>query len=305
MQHTLAQSIFMEGVGLHSGAQVRLTIRPAAPDQGIVFRRTDVTGKNAVIAARWDNVVDTTLCTVIANKDNVRVGTIEHLMAALRGSGVDNALIEVDAAEVPIMDGSSAPFVERIQKAGTVAQDLPRRAIKVLKTVEVEQGGKTVTISPSIGCSFAGQIDYDHPHIGTQRFEVQLVNGNFAHELSEARTFGFIKDVEAMRAAGLARGGSLENAVVLTESGVANPEGLRFSDEFIRHKVLDAIGDLFLAGGPVLGAYEGVRAGHALNNQLLRKLFADETAWTPVDLYVDAGCAEDAVHQAFRDYVAA
>lgn len=286
MQHTLKNAVTISGIGLHSGAVVTMRLLPATADHGIVFMRTDRDGDN-IIPARWDHVVDTRLCTVIGNASGATVGTIEHVMAALRGCGVDNLLIEIDGAEVPVMDGSSAPFVEAIDDAGVQVQAAPRRAIRILKEVVVEEEGKRVRLSPAQGSVFAGQIDFRHPVIGSQFYETRLVNGNFRHELSEARTFGFLEEVEALRAIGLVRGGSTDNAIVLDKGRVLNDEGLRFSDEFIRHKLLDAVGDLFLAGGPILGAYEGYRAGHALNNAILRKLFADRDAWKMVDLFMD------------------
>ncbi len=285
MQQTLARSLTIRGVGLHSGAVVTMTLRPAAADHGIVFVRTDVTDRGNTIPARWDHVVDTRLCTVIGNADGVTVGTIEHLMAALRGCGIDNTVVEIDGPELPVMDGSSAPFVALIDEAGVRAQALPRRAIKVLREVSVEQDGKRATLKPAEGSVFAGEIDFRHPAIGVQSFETHLYNGNFRHDLAEARTFGFVEEVEALRKMGLARGGSLDNAIVLDRETVLNAEGLRFADEFIRHKLLDAVGDLYLAGGPILGAYEGTKAGHALNNAILRELFATPGAWVLVDQY--------------------
>ncbi len=287
MQHTLKSAITFNDVGLHTGHKVTMTVKPAAADHGIVFVRTDVTDRDNVVPALWNAVVDTRLCTVIGNADKVTVGTIEHLMAALRGCGVDNVLIEINGPEVPVMDGSSAPFVARIDEVGTAAQDAPRRGIKVLKEVIIEEDGKRVRLSPAKGSVFGGQIEFANAVIGKQYFETTLVNGNFRHDLSEARTFGFLKDVEALRAAGLARGGSLDNAIVLDDGRVMNKDGLRFHNEFIRHKLLDAVGDLFLAGGPILGAYEGFRASHDLNNKILRKLFATEGAWMSVDIYVE------------------
>lgn len=288
MQKTLNHAIVIDGIGLHSGAAVHMHVMPAPVGHGIVFRRTDdVQGRDPLVPARWDCVVDTRLCTVIANADGVSVGTIEHLMAAFSGCGLDNALVELDAAEVPIMDGSSVVFVREIMAAGLREQRLPRRAIRVLKEVVVRDGDKEARLSPSVCPVFSGRIDYGHPDIGTQRYTMKMVNGNFRHDLADCRTFGLLADVEAMRAAGLALGGSLENAVVLDDNGVMNPEGLRCHDEFIRHKILDAVGDLYLAGGPVLGAYDAVRGGHAMNNAVLRALFADDTAWEAVDLYVE------------------
>lgn len=283
MQHTLKTSIALSGIGLHSGKPIQLVLHPAAPDHGIVFVRTDRDGNNR-IPALWDHVVDTRLCTVIGNKDSAIVGTIEHLMAALRGCGIDNALIEIDGPEVPAMDGSSKPFVDLIEKAGIAAQSAPRRAIHILKDITIEQDGKAVSLSPAEEFIFAGEIEFDHPQIGYQRYEMKLLNGNFKHDLADCRTFGFAHEVEMMRQAGLALGGSFDNAIVLDKAAVMNPGGLRHGDEFIRHKLLDAIGDLYLAGMPILGAYEGVKAGHALNNQLLRKLFTSPESFEIINL---------------------
>ncbi len=287
MQHTLETSIHLSGTGLHSGKTVRLAIHPADVDHGIVFKRVDLADQDNVIPASWDHVVDTQLCTVIGNETGATVGTIEHLMSALRGCGIDNALIEVDAPEVPIMDGSARLFVDAIEEAGAVSQSAPRRAIRVLKEVSYQDGDKFVRLSPSPMPVYSGRIDYDHPDIGVQDYSLSLIGANFKHDVSDCRTFGFLKDVEAMRAAGLALGGSLDNAIVLADDSVINEEGLRCTDEFIRHKVLDAVGDLALAGGPVLGHYHGVKAGHELNNRILKVLFADPEAWEVVDYYVD------------------
>ncbi|MGB0720138.1 MAG: UDP-3-O-acyl-N-acetylglucosamine deacetylase [Bdellovibrionales bacterium] len=279
MQNTLQSSIALTGVGLHSGTAITLTLKPAAANTGIVFKRVDISDKNNVIPALWNRVSDTQLCTVISNEDGVSVGTIEHVMSALRGCGVDNAVLEIDGPEVPIMDGSADPFVNAIDRAGIAAQNAPAKYIKVLKPVSVEQSGKRVTLTPADGAVFGGEITFDHPDIGTQKFETQLVNGNFRHDIASARTFGFLHEVEWMRERGLAQGGSLDNAIVLDRESVMNAEGLRFEDEFIRHKLLDAIGDLYLAGMPIIGAYDGVKAGHAMNNAILHALFADEDAY--------------------------
>jgi UDP-3-O-[3-hydroxymyristoyl] N-acetylglucosamine deacetylase len=264
-----------------------MVVRPAPVDHGVVFVRTDWTAGDTVIPALYDRVVDTRLCTVIANESGASVGTIEHIMSALRGCGVDNVVIEIDGPEVPIMDGSANPFVEMIDHAGLRAQPQPRRAIQVLKTIEVRDGDKWVRLSPSNGFSFGGAIEYAHPMIGTQSYDMKLVNGNYRHDIAAARTFGFAREVEMMRRNGLALGGSLDNAIVLSDESVMNDEGLRFADEFIRHKLLDAIGDLYLAGGPILGSYEGFKGGHALNNRLLRALFSTPDAWARVDLFVE------------------
>ena len=283
MQNTVKTTAYLKGVGLHSGKDITLSVHPAEAGHGIIFVRTDITDKDNVIPARWDHVVDTQLCTVIGNKDGVTVGTIEHLMSALRGSNIDNARIELDGAEVPVMDGSAMPFVKLIEEVGVEAQAAPRKIIRILKEVSVEKDGKRVVLRPAEGAVFGGEIDFDHPEIGAQYFETRLLNGNFKHDIAEARTFGFLHEVEWMRSQGLALGGSLDNAIVLDKQGVMNPDGLRFNDEFIRHKLLDAIGDLYLAGAPIVGAYEGYKAGHEMNNLILHALFADDSAYEIVE----------------------
>lgn len=288
-QKTVSGPLSFEGVGVHSGEVMTMVLHPAPVGHGIVFVRTDITDGRNRIPALWDRVADTRLCTVIANESGVSVGTVEHLMAALRGCGIDNVRIDIDGPEVPVMDGSSKPFVEAIERAGPRVQDQTRRMIKVLKPVCVERDGKQASLKPSERSMFSGEIDFAHEDIGRQTYETELVNGNFIHELSEARTFGFLHEVEYLRAQGLALGGSLDNAIVLDRDGIMNKDGLRYKDEFIRHKLLDAVGDLYLAGAPIIGAYEGSKAGHALNNELLRALFADEEAWT----YVDPGMTPD------------
>lgn len=287
MQRTLKQSVEFSGVGLHSGRPVRMVLHPARPDHGIVFVRSDITDRNNVIPALYDYVVDTKLCTVIGNEAGARVGTIEHLMAALRGCGVDNVLVEIDGPEVPVMDGSSAAFVNDMQEAGFAVQDKPRRAIRILKEVTLEKDGKKVSLKPGHVSTFIGEIEFDHPAIRNQRREITLVNGNFCHDLANSRTFGFAHEVEALRKMGLAKGGSLENAIVLDDEKVLNEGGLRHEDEFIRHKLLDAIGDTALAGGPIIGTYEGEKMGHEMTNLLLHKLFETKGAWTYEDSYMD------------------
>ena len=287
MQQTLQKPAILSGIGLHKAVATTLRVLPADVNHGIVFKRVDITDRDNVIPARWDHVVDTQLCTVIGNKEGVTVATIEHLMAALRACGIDNAMIEIDAQEVPIMDGSSAPFVEAFDLAGIQKQSEPRRVIRVLKEVTYTEGDKTVSLSPSAVPVYAGELQYDNTFIGTQRFEIKLVNGNFRHDLADCRTFCLKQDVEMMQANGLALGGSLDNAVVVDDTGIMNEDGLRCDNEMIRHKLLDAIGDLALAGGLVVGAYDGVKIGHAMNNKLLHALFADDSAWEYADLYVD------------------
>lgn len=291
VQYTIKNKTTISDIGLHSGAQITMHLLPAPENQGIVFIRSDIIDGDNVIPARWDKVVDTQLCTVIGNDNGARVGTVEHLMSALRGCGVDNLTIEIDGAEVPAMDGSAMPFVEVIEQAGLQEQDAPKRAIRVLKEICVEDNGKSVTLKPDESCVFAGEIEFDHGEIGYQRFETQLVNGNFKHDIAQARTFGFLHEVEYMRSQGLGLGGSLNNAIILDKEGVMNPTGLRFSNEFIRHKLLDAIGDLYLAGGQILGLYDGVKAGHAINNAILHSLFSSDDNWEYVDLPVSKGHA--------------
>lgn len=296
MQHTVSRIIELSGVGLHSGAETVLRLLPAEIGTGLVFRRVDVTDRDNMIPARWDSVVDTRLCTVVANKAGVSVGTIEHLMAALSACGVDNAVLELDAPEVPIMDGSSAPFVDAINEAGLKTQAAPRRAIKVLKEVSVIDGDKIVTLKPGIGSRFKAGIDFAHPSIGQQSFEIELFSGDFETKISDARTFGFAHEAKALRAMGLALGGSMDNAVVLDEKAVMNPEGLRHSDEFARHKVLDAVGDIYIAGGPMIGHYEASKPGHNMNNRVLQALFADSQNWEWCDIYMNSVSSPPATH---------
>ncbi len=278
-QQTLVAPVRIVGIGLHSGRDITMTLNPAAANTGIVFVRTDVTEGDNEIPALWNCVVDTQLCTVIANENGASVGTIEHVMSALRGCGIDNVHIEIDGAEVPIMDGSAMPFVNAIEAVGVSVQGAPKRMIRVLKEVSVEDQGKRVTLKPDDACVFAGEIEFDHADIGHQRFETRLMNGNFKHDIAEARTFGFYEQAAWLRERGLGLGASLDNAIVLNDDGVMNPNGLRFSNEFIRHKLLDAIGDLYLAGAPILGLYDGVKAGHAINNEILHALFASDDNW--------------------------
>ncbi len=308
MQQTILKTATLSGTGLHSGAETTLRIRAADTYQGITFIRKDVTDRDNVIPARWDTVIDTRLCTVIGNAAGVTVGTIEHLMAALRACGIDNAMVELDGPEVPIMDGSSAPFVELIQKAGLKAQTAPRRAIKIMKEITLQDGDKRVTLKPAVGSRFRAEIDFSHPAIGRQTYEVEMLSDQFVTEIADARTFGFIHEVNALRAQGLALGGSLDNAVVLDQTKVMNEDGLRYDDEFARHKVLDAVGDIYLAGAPIIGLYEAYKPGHALNNQILRQMFATPDAWTYVDLFMDLDvapvCLETAQSPAFAQAVA-
>jgi UDP-3-O-[3-hydroxymyristoyl] N-acetylglucosamine deacetylase len=253
-----------------------MTLRPAAPDSGISFRRLDA---DAELRAIWSNTVESALSTVLSNGEGIEIGTIEHLIAALAGCGIDNAVVELDGPEVPIMDGSAAPFVALIERAGIVAQDPPRRAIKILKPVRVSDNGASAALLPEHGFSMSFEIEFDNALIRRQDLTLSVEPDNFKAELAAARTFGLLDDLPRLRAAGLARGGSLENAVVVSGDRVLNAGGLRFADEFVRHKLLDAYGDLYLAGGPIIGHFRGVRSGHALTRRLLAALFADRGAW--------------------------
>jgi UDP-3-O-[3-hydroxymyristoyl] N-acetylglucosamine deacetylase len=278
-QRTIKEIAICEGVGLHSGEAATITLLPSPAGSGIVFERSDVEPEKSLIPARWDNVVDTRLCTVIGNDHGVCISTIEHLMAALSGCGVDNVKIEIDGPEVPIMDGSSGPFVKLIEKAGLVEQDKPRRVIRVLKPVEVQVGEARAALAPADSCSLDVGIDFEGTAVNKQSFAMGFVNGAFCKELAEARTFGFLHEVEAMQAAGLGKGGSLDNAIIVDGSKIMNEGGLRYDDEFVRHKILDAVGDLYLAGALIVGSFAGARSGHAINNKLLHALFEDDDAW--------------------------
>lgn len=290
LQHTLKSEIGCSGTGLHTGNTVSIVLKPAPENTGIVFRRTDEAGKNAEIEARVENVVEATLCTTLGNDEGIKIATVEHLLAALAGCRIDNVLVEVDGPEMPIMDGSAAPFVFLIECAGVVAQSKPRRVIEVLKRVAVSDNGREASLSPGHGFSVGFEIDFDSDAIGKQDKSVRLVNGTFKGEISRARTFGFAEEVDQLRKMGLARGGSLDNAVVVSGNEILNEEGLRYEDEFVRHKILDCVGDLYLAGAPISGHFQGFRSGHAMNHAIVRALFADPTAWR----YVDA--AED-IHE--------
>ena len=276
-QHTLAAPTIFAGVGLHTGRRVRAAIVPAQAGVGVVFVRTDLGGKT--IPARADHVVNTRLNTVLGDGSGAMVSTVEHLMAALAALEIDNVLIELDGPEVPIMDGSAKPFVQLIEHVGRRRQEAPRQYLEVLAPIEVCDGERSARLCPASRLELALEIDFDSPVIGRQRIELALDETSFRAELAEARTFGFLHEVEALRAAGLALGGSLENAVVVAGEGVLNPEGLRSRDQFVRHKALDALGDLYLLGHPLIGRYEGVCAGHALNNALARELLARPDAW--------------------------
>ena len=279
LQHTLGAPAVFAGVGIHTGAHVRVAVRPAAAGAGITFIRVDVDDLDRVVPARAETVCNTRLGTVIGNADGVTVSTVEHLMAAFCALGVDNAVVELDGPEVPIMDGSAQPFIELLDRAGRRRQEAPREYIEILEAVEVIEGDKRATLSPSDRFEVAFEILFDTRAIGRQRVDLAVDEEVFRAEIADARTFGFLHEVDALRAAGLARGASLENVVVIDGDMVMNAEGLRRPDEFVRHKALDAVGDLYLLGAPLLGRFEGIYAGHALNNAVVRALLARPGAW--------------------------
>lgn len=282
MQTTLKSSVTFKDVGLHSGAPVRMVVRPASAEYGIWFSRTDVVGADNLIPARWDSVVPSKLCTKLVNDAGISVSTVEHVMAALAGCGIHNALIEIDGPEVPILDGSSAPFVEAFLQRGLRGLDAPVRALQILEPVEVQDGQARARLVPADTLQIDFHIQFDDAAIGRQKKSLDMVNGAFVRELCDSRTFCRKADVDFMHANGLALGGTLENAVVVDGDAVLSPGGLRHEDEAVRHKMLDALGDLSLAGAPILGRYEGHRAGHALTNKLLRALFARPQAYRMV-----------------------
>ncbi len=284
-QRTVKALVRTQGVGLHSGQRVELTLRPAPPDTGIVFRRVDlpVPVEIRVSASR---VTDTRMASTLSAADtgegaSVKVATVEHLMSALAGLGIDNLIIDVTAAEIPILDGSAGSFVFLIQSVGLLEQAAPKRFIRVKRAVEVRDGDKWARLEPHFGFKLRFSIDFGHPAINAtvQQVEVDFANASYVSAISRARTFGFMQDVESLRSHGLARGGSLGNAIVMDESRVLNSDGLRSDDEFVKHKILDAIGDLYLVGHPLLASYSAHKSGHAMNNLLLRALLADETAF--------------------------
>ncbi len=281
-QRTLNNTIRATGVGLHTGEKVYLTLKPAAVNTGIVFRRTDL-DPVVEIEAKAMNVGDTTLSTSLVNGD-VRVSTVEHLLSAMAGLGIDNAIIDVTAPEVPIMDGSAGPFVFLIQSAGIIEQDAPKKFIRIKKLVEVSQEDKTASFKPFDGFKVTFTIHFDHPAFKERNKEVTVdfSSTSFVKEVSRARTFGFMHEFEYLRSQGLARGASMDNAIAVDDSQVLNQDGLRYEDEFVKHKVLDAIGDLYLLGNSLIGEFNAFKSGHALNNMLLRELLAQKDAWEVV-----------------------
>ena len=286
-QRTIRSPVRAAGVGLHSGERVTLVLHPAPPNHGIRFRRSDM-DPPVVIAALADRVNDTRMASTLSAappaSDQIRVATVEHLMSALAGLGVDNLLIDVDAPEIPILDGSAGTFVYLLQQAGLVEQAAPKRFVRVLQSIEVRDGDKWARLDPYFGFRLDFSIAFNHPAIDAtgQRVEFDFARDSYLKEIARARTFGFVQDVEALRAHGLAQGGSLGNAIVMDEWRVLNSDGLRYADEFVKHKVLDAIGDLYLLGRPLLASYVAHKSGHAMNNRLLRALLAQPQAWTEV-----------------------
>ena len=305
-QRTLKNSIRATGVGLHTGTKIHMTLRPAAPDTGIVFRRVDLP-EPVDIPAFAENVGETRLGTTLVHGD-AKVSTVEHLLSAFAGLGIDNALVEVDAPEVPIMDGSAGPFVFLLQSAGIAEQSAPKRFVRVRRTVEVRQGDKWARFDPYDGFKVNFEIEFDHPIFRrhSQKASMDFSTTTYLKEVSRARTFGFMRDLETMRKHNLALGGNLDNAIVLDDSKVLNEEGLRTEDEFVKHKILDAIGDLYLLGHSLIGEYTGFKSGHELNNRLLRALLADRSAWEELTFerpeqapiaYVEPRSPQEAVSQ--------
>jgi len=278
-QHTLQGPALFAGIGVHTGDHTRVTVRPAPTDSGIIFVRTDIKDRDNRIAVSAEAVCKTQLGTMIANAAGVTVSTIEHLMAALVMSEIDNAVIELDGPEMPIMDGSALPFIQVLDQVGRRAQETPRRFIEILTPIEVIDGDKLARLEPADRFEVAFEIAFASAAIGRQRVDMPMGVKIFRRELADCRTFGFLHEVEALRARGLAQGGSIENAVVIDGDQILNPEGLRRPDEFVRHKALDAIGDLFVLGAPIMGRFEGVLAGHGINNALVRALAASPKSW--------------------------
>ena len=292
-QKTLKEKVGCTGIGLHTGKKIRLNIRPARIDTGIKFIRTDLAGR-PTIKAHFDNVIDTTLATTIGNK-KCRVSTIEHLMATFFGLGIDNAVVELDGPEVPIMDGSAAPFVFLIKSAGIREQNKPKHFIVIKKPFKMDEGDRSVFIYPSNEIKITYMIDFWHPLLRNQEYELNFSGRDFVREISRARTFGFLSDVQTLKANGLARGGSLDNAVVIDDFRIINEGGLRFNDEFVRHKILDFIGDLSIVGGPVIGRFVVKKSGHYLNHCMLQKLMKSKKHWERLTFKTPRGCTDNSL----------
>ncbi|WP_039454695.1 UDP-3-O-acyl-N-acetylglucosamine deacetylase [Candidatus Jidaibacter acanthamoebae] len=281
-QHTISKPIEIQGIGVHSGKESYLKLLPAKENHGIVFKRIDLK-ENNIIAANFDNVIDTTLCTVIGNPYGASVSTVEHLMSALWGCGIDNVIVEVDSAEVPVMDGSSLAFTNLIMECGIKKQNAFRKILKILKPIELMVDDKKIEILPSEDFIIDYTIQFASKAIGVQSFIFKENQTSFKEDISKARTFGFMKDLAALNKIGLGKGVNLSNSIGITDDGILNKEGLRYGDEFVRHKVLDCIGDLYLAGARIKGHVKAFKAGHALNNKLLRKLFANKDAYVFIE----------------------
>ena len=279
-QRTLRKSISYVGIGLHSGKKVTMTIKPAQQDSGINFIRKDIRDTNNVIPARWYNVTETTLSTVISNEDKVSISTVEHLMSALSGCGIDNATVEIDGPEVPIVDGSASPFVSLLENTGMLEQQAQRKAIWIHRPIEITDGDKYEILLPSKIPRITVEIDFPNTAIGSQTYTLPLINGNFKQHIASSRTFGFKSDLEHLRKQGLAQGGSIKNAILVDGHQIINEEGLRTETEFVRHKILDAVGDMALMGVPVIGHLIAYKPGHKLNNNLLRRMMETKDAWS-------------------------
>jgi UDP-3-O-[3-hydroxymyristoyl] N-acetylglucosamine deacetylase len=292
-QRTVGQEVNCTGIGLHSGQKVSLTIKPAPPDYGIRFIRNDLAAR-AMIRASFENVVETQLCTSVGY-NGFRVSTVEHLMAAFFGLGIDNARVELDGPEVPIMDGSAAPFVFLLRSAGISEQRTPKRFIVIRKSLEVREGGRSVSLHPSRELKISYTIDFSHPLLKNQQYELHFSGRDFIHEISRARTFGFLKDIQTLRENGLAVGGSLDNALVLDDFRVLNEDGLRYKDEFVRHKILDFIGDLAILGRPIIGHFVVHKSGHSLNQAVLKNLMVRKECWKEVTFNSPQECRQDSV----------
>ncbi len=281
-QKTIDSSVSCLGIGIHSGSKVEITLHKAPIDTGIIFRRTDVSAEKSIVKANYKNVVETNLGTTISNEFGIKISTIEHLMAAIWGSGIDNLFIDIDNQEVPIMDGSSEPFVFLLECAGINVQEAARRVIEITKKVRIEDGDKFVEVEPAKNFSIDFAIDFNHKEIQKQNFIFHSTLASFKNDVCCARTFGFKNEIEYLNKNGLAKGGSLDNAIVIDDDGVMNKEGLRYSNEFARHKTLDFIGDIYLAGHYIIGHFNASKSGHGLNNKMLHKLLSDESAWKMV-----------------------
>ena len=293
-QRTLNDTVSCTGMGLHSGDNVKLTIKPAPPDSGIRFIRKDISNRS-VIKVHYDHVVDTIMSTTIGH-NGYKVSTIEHLMAAFFGMGIDNARVEVEGPEIPIMDGSAAPFIFLLKSVGIKEQNKPKKFIVIKKTIKIDDGDRSIHIHPSKELKITYTIDFEHPMLKNQQYELCFSGKDFLQEISRARTFGFLKDIQVLRENGLAKGGSLDNAIVIDDFRVLNEDGLRYSDEFVRHKILDFIGDLSVLGSPVIGHFVVKKSGHTLNQMMLKELIKAERCWKLFTFYNPEECKENKVN---------